>query len=408
MRIRRESLLPWTLWILAALLGCATLALTVANRDAETRNLIGSWQVQALLVIVIMSVPTVGAIVASLRPRNSVGWLLMTAGLLYVFELFAGGYATYTIITNPGVFPGGAFMVWANSTWGWTPIYGLLAALFLVFPSGRVRDRPWRFVLWGIVIASLTITVGYAFRPGPYDDQWDFLANPYAPSGAAAELMVVLASTGSALSYLGIVVGAVGLLARFWRARGPERQQLKWLAYSAGVTAGVFPLGIAIAALAPSDQLMGPLTVVLLLLPTTIPIAAGLAVLRYRLYDVDLFINRTLVYGATTAAIAATFWVGILALQRLLSPVTSGSEPAIAASTLVSLALFQPVRRRMQGAVDKRFDRSRYDAARTVDGFAERLRDEVDLDEVRADLIGSVQQTVAPAHTSLWLREPAR
>src|SRR5207249_10247471 len=140
---------------------------------------------------------------------------------------------------------------------------------------------------------------------------------------------------------------------------------------SAGLTAGYLPLAIVLAAVAPREEVIGPLTAIGLLIPTTIPVAAGFAVLRYRLYDVDLFINLTLVYGATTSAIAATFWLGILALQRLLSPVTSGNELAIAASTLLGLALFQPIRRRVQDAVDQRFDRSRYDAARTLEAFAE-------------------------------------
>jgi hypothetical protein len=150
----------------------------------------------------------------------------------------------------------------------------------------------------------------------------------------------------------------------------------------------------------------GPLVVGVAL--NLIPISVAIAILRYRLYDIDLLIKRTIVYGASTAAIAALFWLGILALQRLLSPVTSGSEVAIAASTLVSLALFQPIRRRVQDAVDRRFDRSRYSAARTVDGFAEQLRDEVNLDELRADLLGAVQLTMAPAYSSLWLRERTR
>ena len=139
-----------------------------------------------------------------------------------------------------------------------------------------------------------------------------------------------------------------------------------------------------------------------------IPLAVGVAILRYRLYDIDLLIKRTVVYGATTAALAGTFWLGILALQRLLSPVTSGSEVAIAASTLMSLALFQPVRRRVEDAVDRRFDRSRYSASRTIDVFADQLRDEVDLAAVRANLLSTVSATMAPAHASLWLRERPR
>jgi hypothetical protein len=225
--------------------------------------------------------------------------------------------------------------------------------------------------------------------------------NPLAVGGTLGALLSYL--YGSPFLYLAYVIPVAAVLARFRTTGGNERQQLKWFAYASSismlffVTAGVF-----------FPYLAGFGPAMALLAIDLIPISVAIAILRYRLYDIDLLIKRTLVYGATTAAIAATFWLGILALQRLLSPLTSGSEVAIAASTLVSLALFQPVRRRVQEAVDRRFDRSRYNGARTVDAFADVLREEVDLDEVRADLIGSVQQTMAPTHTSLWLRERAR
>jgi len=151
---------------------------------------------------------------------------------------------------------------------------------------------------------------------------------------------------------------------------------------------------------------LGPLIAILAM--DLIPISVAIAILRYRLYDIDLLIKRTLVYGATSAAVAATFFLGVVALQRALTPLTSGSELSVAAATLLSFALFQPIRRRVQDAVNRRFDRSRYNAARTVDGFADQLRDEVDLDELRVDLLGAVQLTMAPAHVSLWLRERTR
>jgi hypothetical protein len=165
----------------------------------------------------------------------------------------------------------------------------------------------------------------------------------------------------------------------------------------------IFVVGLVV--LVPLSFGRKPLEIAQQLVTLSVPVAAGIAVLRYRLYDIDLLINRTLVYGATSAAIAATFFIGIVALQALLRPLTAGSELAIAASTLVSFALFQPIRRWVQDAVDRRFDRSRYDAARTLDLFADRLRDEVDLDALREDLLASVRATMAPTHTSLWLRD---
>jgi len=209
--------------------------------------------------------------------------------------------------------------------------------------------------------------------------------------------------------------GAAALVVRTRRSRGVERQQLKWIALS-----GVL-LALALASttviffsplrsLDPEAQfptaLFGGFPFVAALV--AVPFAGTVAILRHRLYDIDLLIKRTVVYGATSAAIALTFFVGIVALQGPLRPLTSGSDLAVVVSTLVSFALFQPIRRRVQDAVDRRFDRSRYDAARTVDSFADQLRDEVDLDHLRADLIDTVRQTMAPAHTSLWLRERGR
>jgi uncharacterized membrane protein YidH (DUF202 family) len=195
------------------------------------------------------------------------------------------------------------------------------------------------------------------------------------------------------------ILSAAAFVHRFRGSRAVERQQLKLVAYAAVL----FVVGLVV--LLPLSFGRKPLEITQQLVTLSVPVAAGIAILRYRLYDIDLLINRTLVYGATSAAIAATFFVGIVALQALLRPLTAGSELAIAAATLVSFALFQPIRRSVQDTVDRRFDRSRYDAARTLDLFADRLRDEVDLDALREDLLASVRATMAPAHTSLWLRD---
>jgi len=187
---------------------------------------------------------------------------------------------------------------------------------------------------------------------------------------------------------------------RFRRSQGVERQQLKWVAYAAVITLAVFLL--------PASSGRKPLEIAKNVVTLAVPLAAGIAILRYHLYDIDLLISRSLVYGATSAAIAATFYVGLVALQQLLRPFTAGSDLAVAASTLVCFALFQPIRRRVQDAVDRRFYRARYDAARTIDEFADRLRDQVDLDPLRADLLDAVRTAMAPSHASLWLRRRAR
>jgi hypothetical protein len=202
--------------------------------------------------------------------------------------------------------------------------------------------------------------------------------------------------------FLSIAAAVASLIVRFRRARGVERQQMKWLVYALFVLAMTFG---ASATLFLGGQPSALAEIAAALAVLLIPLAVAIAILRYRLYDVDLLIKRTVVYGVTTAAIAATFYLGIVALQGMLRPLTSSSELAVAASTLVSFALFQPIRRRVQDAVDRRFDRSRYDASRTLDSFAERLRDEVDLDALSADLVAAVNRTMAPSHASVWLRE---
>jgi hypothetical protein len=196
-----------------------------------------------------------------------------------------------------------------------------------------------------------------------------------------------------------MIASATSLWYRARRAGSVERQQLKLLAYAAGIVTVTI---VAVVSLGVPLLISAEIITYALL---AIPIAVAIAILRYRLYDIDLLIKRTVVYGATTAAIAATFFLGIVALQGALRPLTSGSELAVAVSTLFSFALFQPIRRRVQDAVDRRFDRSRYDAARTVDAFAEELRDEVDLDSLSADLLAAVSRTMSPAHAGLWLRK---
>jgi hypothetical protein len=212
--------------------------------------------------------------------------------------------------------------------------------------------------------------------------------------GEFLNLALTVLGYGVAVVLIGTLVAAI---VRFRHSRGSERQQLKWLAYWAALLVASIVVNVAA-----TNQVTVALTNLVI---SGLPITVAIAIFRYRLYDIDLLIKRTFVYGATSAAIAATFYLGIVALQGLLRPITLGSELPVAASTLVSFALFQPIRRRVQGAVDQRFDRSRYDAARTVDAFADRLRDEVDLDALRAELLGIVSRTMSPTHASIWLKD---
>jgi hypothetical protein len=354
------------------------------------RLLAGSWS---------LALAAVGLLILVRRSGNRIGWVALALALGVAVSSITSNLTLAVDDRNDqlvAVFPTAQDIAVLLS-------FPLLVTLILLFPDGRLPSRRWRPIAWAIVAwPVLTLLL---FEMSPLIDRGNGkgpVPNPTGgipgPVGDVAAVMAPLLNVGGLTLLLLAAVASV--LVRFARSRGVERQQLKWFAYAAAL--------LALSAVA-SALLPVPIVNALPnLVAFGLPIALAIAVLRYRLYDIDLLINRTVVYGATSATIAATFYLGIVALQAVLRPLTSGSELAVAASTLVSFALFQPIRRRIQGALDRRFDRSRYEAARTLDAFADRLRDEVDLDALREDLIGAVRQTMAPAHVSLWLRERGR
>jgi len=350
----------------------------------------------------------VGALIASRRPRNAIGWIFLVCMALISFGgsgNVADQYAVYAIVTHPGSLPGPEWIIWA----GHVLLSGAFATLILfsllLFPDGRLPSARWRPVgiLAGVAIAGLTIEsfFGIGFSP-PVPAAMQMLLRA---TGVLAQAVAV-ASGATFLLTIGSIMAAIAAIgSRFRRATGIERQQLKWFAYGAAWIPAVALFALVQSAVLPPVLSNAVGTELWPLSAAGIPVAAGIAILRYRLYDIDVLINRTLVYGATTAGIAVAFVAGIAVLQTILRPLTSGSELAVAASTLATVALFQPLRGRIQNAVDRRFYRSRYDAARTLDAFSVRLRDEVDLDAVRAELVRAALRTVQPAHASVWLRE---
>jgi hypothetical protein len=231
--------------------------------------------------------------------------------------------------------------------------------------------------------------------------------NPLAVAGLAPFDVLVNATLGAPLGVAFLAISWASVIIRFRRSRGIERLQMKWFFYAVGVVllafAILFPLEL-IGAVIPSEIFFFTFNFSFML----IPLSVGVAILRYRLYDIDRLINRTVVYAVTTGTVGLTFFGGVVVMQALLRPITSGSEIAVAVSTLASVALFQPLHRRVQNAVDRRFYRSRYDAARTLDAFSVRLRDEVDLDAVRSDLLEVVRESIQPVHASVWLQERMR
>jgi hypothetical protein len=386
-------------------------ALVAAGSIVVDFMLLEFYGVAFLLMVSLLVYVGVGLLLVQRLPRQPVGWLLLGAGALLQLATAGGAYAWAAFVRAPGTLPLGEVALILS--WGWIPALGCLFTAVMLFPTGRPPSPRWRPAVALVVITTALLLVAALFSQQDLQVPQSLAAqnapllkvpNPLAIDGPLATLLAY--GYASPFTFFVYLIPVAAVLARFRTAVGNERQQLKWFAFASSLGMSFFVVSGLVPTLFSYLSGLGPAIAIIAI--DLIPISVAIAILRYRLYDIDLLIKRTLVYGATTAAIAALFWVGILALQRLLSPVTSGSEVAIAASTLASLALFQPVRRRVQDAVDRRFDRSRYNAARTVDAFADVLREEVDLDEVRADLLGSVQQTMAPAHASLWLRERAR
>ncbi len=357
-----------------------------------------SWGFRGSSIIHSIGFTAVGAIVALRRPANAIGWLLLGAGFVAALGAFALEYGVYAIVGRAIALPGGVFGAWLGS-WTWVLyVEGVIAFVGLLFPDGRLLSARWRLVGWVAILSVVVTTAAVAFKSGPLQLA-AYMDNPFTPLPSSLVDTLGVIANAAILPVAGCATWS--LVLRFHRSTGTERAQIKWLAFS------VFPIGAAsfASAVLPADKLLQVLVVFLQL---SVPIAVGIAVLRYRLYDINVLINRTLVYGTLSAMLIAVYVATVILLGAAIRPFTSGSELSVAVSTLATLALVQPLRRRIQEAVDRRFYRTRYDAARTLDDLSDRLRDKVDLDSVRADLVSAVLETMQPAHASVWLRQRVR
>jgi hypothetical protein len=390
--------LAWGLWGLAVL-GLASVPwfdrLTRQAGRPELTQLNAS-TIPYLLAIVVAA--TVGAVLASRLPRHPVGWLLLGVGLSVAGSGVADGYARYGLVARPGVLPAARRIAIYSPA---TNIIGLalVGYVLLLTPTGSLPSPRWRW--WGRLAAAgpvafvAALTVGPGLVIPPYDTVIDPVA---IPALAGAVLVAIVA--GFFLTVAGLVVGAGSLVARFRRARGVERQQLRWLALAAALTgAGAAVVGVGMAMDATAVPLFAAGVCLALL-----PLATGAAILRYRLYDLDRIVSRTVAYGLLTVLLGLGYAVVVLGLGRLLP---EGSSLVVAAATLAVAAVFQPLRRRIQQAVDRRFNRRRHDAGRLIEAFGARLRDQVDLDALHTELLAVVDQTMQPTRASLWLRPPA-
>ncbi len=339
-----------------------------------------------------------GVLIACGRPRNPIGWIFLGAAVSAGVGGLASAYADLWAVEHEGPEALGMAAAWYGEL-SWIPFI-LVPATFvlLLFPDGHPPSPRWRVVGWTAAVGLPVLFVAQGLLPGPLADHPD-IRNPLGVEGGVVEAADLLASLAV---LLGVAGSAASLVVRLRRARGDARQQLKWLAYAGTVAAVTIPVAIALYEVVGATAADTAIMLALLGLPA----ATGVAMLRHRLYDIDVVINRTLVYGALTATLVTTYLGSVLLLQLVLGGLTGDSGLAVAGSTLAVAGAFRPLRTRIQHAVDRRFYRSRYDAQRTLETFAARLRGRVDLAAVSAELEHTVRHTVQPAHVSLWLRGP--
>jgi MFS family permease len=393
---RRWTWIAWSLLAVFVVSMVVTTILSVANGNFQQEPAGFLAQLAGYSAFMV-----VGALIVAHRPDNAIGWIFTAIGLLAATWAPAGEYITYLYWTRSGSLPDAILVAWAllGGTWYLTVALALVFAP-LLFPTGRLVSPRWRPVAWLAGAATAAFMVLAALKPDLDRAPGRVIANPI---GVAWVVDPEHSLAGVALLSLMVVLLLLAfgsLVVRFRRSRGDERQQLKWITYASGL----LPLA-GLAYLLP--EVLG--TVVFTVPMVFLPAAVGIAILRYRLYDIDRLINRTLVYGLLTALLAGVYTGAVLVLGQLFGGV--GRDPpswAVAGATLAVAALFQPARRRIQAVVDRRFNRRKYNAAKTVEAFSLRLRDEVDLDALSAELLAVADQTMQPTTASLWLRQPAR
>jgi hypothetical protein len=390
---RTRTTLAWSLWL--ATFGCcaAGLAVTLAVVRPLTVGLLTQGAARALVYP--LGYATVGLVLTLRRPANPIGWLYAAAGLTWSLAI-PGDTWVDQLLADHRPLPPAAQLSAVFGEFNWAPaiVLGVILPALLV-PDGRLRSRRWRPVAVAAVAVGVLGMVGNALAPVELEDT--SIPNPFALPGLAGEIAGAVGGLSTVLWLVVLVVSLVCVVLRFRSSAGIERQQLRWVA--AGAAAAV--AGLVAGVLTPQRTVLSSVLYASVL---CVPAAVAVAVLRYRLWDLDRLISRSLTYTLVTALLVVPYLLIVPAAGRLAAG--SGSL-AVAAATLAAAALFQPLRRRVQNLVDRRFNRRRYDAARTVEAFAARLREQVDLDALSAELLAVVDQTVQPTQTSLWLRPPA-
>jgi len=394
---RRLKRLATGLWTTTSVVAGGGLVMTMLSSSAEIPD---SWGVPGFASVFGLTFGSVGLVVARRLPRTVIGWLFLAIGGLFAVEGLIIAYSTAGVLAFPGRLPGARESAWLL-TWIWVPAVTLAAGILpLVFPDGRLPSHRWRPVLVVCLTTVLVSSVVLSLVPGPIL-QATYVVNPLGNDALTMESPVVGIVIFLPL-VASIALGAAALLSRFRQATGDARQQIKWLLLScAGLGLG---LGLSGLEFVVSGAQTKPFQVVILAGALGIPVAAGIAILRYRLYEIDRIISRTLAYAVVTAVLAIIFVAVVLGLQAGLSTVTQANTLAVAASTVLVATLFQPLRARVQRVADRRFNRSRYDAERTVAAFAARLSDVTDASALRDELSAAVDGSIQPLSLGIWLR----
>ncbi|HEX6711076.1 MAG TPA: hypothetical protein VF068_12165 [Rubrobacter sp.] len=399
MRGNTASRLAWAVCAATLSLTAVTLVLILLGWSTRLPRGWTSWQEQALTVVGFIGIPIVGGLIASRRPANIYGWLWLGLGMGQALMQLGQAYAAYALVVEPGSLPAPRTIVTVLGE-GWLASIVIVPFLWLLFPEGRLPSSRWRILAWVTVLVGASLLIIAPLAPGR--SGMAPVENPIDMENAVGETIGTVIDPGILVLFVIIVISALSLVFRYRRASGIQRQQIKWFAYAAALNGFL----VTIDTLDFSQFLGNTLWTLLSTIAfASLYAAVGIAVLRYRLYDIDVVINRTLVYGSLTATLIALYFGSVTLLQSLLGSLTGQeSQLAVVASTLVIAALFNPLRHRIQSFIDRRFYRRKYDASKTLESFSAKLREETDLDALNDEMVKIVRETMQPEHVSLWLR----
>jgi hypothetical protein len=395
---RRIAPIAWALCVAIAVASAVLLALGPGRQlPGDVFAGIGG----ASFLILSLTFGGVGALVAWRVPENRIGWIFCVTGVFCGASVLAWAYADYGLNVTSHPLPAAA----AAAAFPSEALAPLLGIAVLVFPDGRLPSRRWRPVAAMLGLAMALLLVSDSVRPGALDDPFRAASNPLGVSGLR-EVTIAMNAVGWALVPVGIVLAAASLIVRLRQAHGVVRRQLQLVLGVGALVAVVVALDMSTWLILPNGDVRIQMAVIGLSF-SAFPAATGVAILRYRLYDIDVVISRTVSYAVLVVVLAGLYLGGVYVAEAALRSVSGQSSTlAVTASTLLVAAAFQPLRRRIQQAVDRRFYRSRYDARRTVEDLASGLRRQVDIESLRSEVLGAINETLHPAHASLWLRAP--